>query len=178
MKFSHQPVLLQETIEKLNLKPHALYVDCTLGAAGHSMGMLAIEPTIRLIGIDQDPPQALERAQYRLAAYARQVTLVRDNFRNLRDILSGLHIGAVDGILMDIGGVSSPQLDSAERGFSYQQDAPLDMRMDPGQRLQAETIVNTYSEQQLAEIIRDYGEERWAGRISEFIVSERKKSAA
>ncbi|HHY15956.1 MAG TPA: 16S rRNA (cytosine(1402)-N(4))-methyltransferase RsmH [Firmicutes bacterium] len=174
MKFSHQPVLLQETIEKLNLKPHALYVDCTLGAAGHSMGMLAIEPTIRLIGIDQDP-QALERAQYRLAAYARQVTLVRDNFRNLRDILSGLHIGAVDGILMDIG-VSSPQLDSAERGFSYQQDAPLDMRMDPGQRLQAETIVNTYSEQQLAEIIRDYGEERWAGRISEFIVSERKKA--
>ncbi len=172
MKFSHQPVLFQEAIEQLNLKPHGLYVDCTLGAAGHSMGMLAAEPSIRLVGIDQDP-QALQRAQYRLTAYAERVTLINDNFRNLKDILFRLNISAVDGILMDIG-VSSPQLDSAERGFSYQHDAPLDMRMDPSQKLHAGIIVNNYSERELTEMIQDYGEERWAARISEFVVRERK----
>lgn len=174
MKFSHQPVLFRETIEQLNLKPHGIYVDCTLGAAGHSVGMLVAEPTIRLIGIDLDP-HALQRAAYRLTAYADQVTLVNDNFRNLKKILFELDIRAVDGVLMDIG-VSSPQLDSAERGFSYQHDAPLDMRMDPSQPLHAQTIVNTYSGQQLTEIIKDYGEERWAARISKFIVRERKKA--
>lgn len=174
MKFSHQPVLFRETTEHLALKPHGTYVDCTLGAAGHSVGMLAAEPTIRLIGIDQDP-QALERAEYRLTAYSSQVTLINNNFRNLRKILLELAIPQVDGVLMDIG-VSSPQLDSAERGFSYQQDAALDMRMDPSQLLNAETIVNTYSEQQLTGIFRAYGEERWAARISEFIVNERKRA--
>ena len=174
MKFSHQPVLLRETIEHLNLKPNGIYVDCTLGAAGHSTAILAAEPTVRLIGIDQDP-QALERASLRLAAYAGQVTLVQDNFRNLERILDGLGIGKVDGVLMDIG-VSSPQLDDADRGFSYQQDAPLDMRMDPNQPIDAKTIINTYSAEELTKIIKMYGEERWASRISDFIVRERKRA--
>lgn len=174
MKFSHQPVLLRETIEHLNLKPNGIYVDCTLGAAGHSTAILATEPTVRLIGIDQDP-QALERASLRLAAYTGQVTLVQDNFRNLERILDGLGIGKVDGVLMDIG-VSSPQLDDADRGFSYQQDAPLDMRMDPNQPIDAKTIVNTYSAEELTKIIKMYGEERWASRISDFIVRERKRA--
>src|SRR5690554_436068 len=174
MKFSHQPVLLRETIEHLNLKPNGIYVDCTLGAAGHSTAILAAEPTVRLIGIDQDP-QALERASLRLAAYTGQVTLVQDNFRNLERILDGLGIGKVDGVLMDIG-VSSPQLDDADRGFSYQQDAPLDMRMDPNQPIDAKTIVNTYSAEELTKIIKMYGEERWASRISDFIVRERKRA--
>ncbi|MFY9495036.1 MAG: 16S rRNA (cytosine(1402)-N(4))-methyltransferase RsmH [Limnochordia bacterium] len=174
MKFSHQPVLLRETIEHLNLKPNGIYVDCTLGAAGHSTAILAAEPTVRLIGIDQDP-QALERASLRLAAYTGQVTLVQDNFRNLERILDGLGIGKVDGVLMDIG-VSSPQLDDADRGFSYQQDAPLDMRMDPNQPIDAKTIINTYSAEELTKIIKMYGEERWASRISDFIVRERKRA--
>ena len=174
MKFSHQPVLLRETIEHLNLKPNGIYVDCTLGAAGHSTAILAAEPTVRLIGIDQDP-QALERASLRLAAYTGQVTLVQDNFRNLERILDGLGIGKVDGVLMDIG-VSSPQLDDADRGFSYQQDAPLDMRKDPNQPIDAKTIVNTYSAEELTKIIKMYGEERWASRISDFIVRERKRA--
>lgn len=174
MKFSHQPVLLRETIEHLNLKPNGIYVDCTLGAAGHSTAILAAEPTVRLIGIDQDP-QALERASLRLAAYTGQVTLVQDNFRNLERILDGLGIGKVDGVMMDIG-VSSPQLDDADRGFSYQQDAPLDMRMDPNQPIDAKTIVNTYSAEELTKIIKMYGEERWASRISDFIVRERKRA--
>lgn len=174
MKFSHQPVLLRETIEHLNLKPNGIYVDCTLGAAGHSTAILAAEPTVRLIGIDQDP-QALERASLRLAAYTGQVTLVQDNFRNLERILDGLGIGKVDGVLMDIG-VSSPQLDDADRGFSYQQDAPLDMRMDLNQPIDAKTIVNTYSAEELTKIIKMYGEERWASRISDFIVRERKRA--
>ena len=149
-------------------------MDCTLGAAGHSTAILAAEPTVRLIGIDQDP-QALERASLRLAAYTGQVTLVQDNFRNLERILDGLGIGKVDGVLMDIG-VSSPQLDDADRGFSYQQDAPLDMRMDPNQPIDAKTIVNTYSAEELTKIIKMYGEERWASRISDFIVRERKRA--
>lgn len=171
MNFAHEPVLFQETIQALNLKPEGTYVDCTLGAAGHSLGLLATEPSIRLVGIDQDP-QALERAKYRLATYASQVTLIHGNFRNLRNILHDIGVGPVHGILMDIG-VSSPQLDDGDRGFSYHQEARLDMRMDPENPLDAWTIVNTYSQDQLAKIIANYGEERWASRISEFIVAER-----
>lgn len=174
MHFAHEPVLLKETIQALQLKAGEVYVDCTLGAAGHSLGMLATEPSIRLIGIDQDN-QALERAHYRLAAYAGQVTLVRDNFRNLRSILERMNINKVAGILMDIG-VSSPQLDDGERGFSYHQEARLDMRMDQDSSLDAWTVVNTYSQDQLAKIIAQYGEERWAVRISQFVVSERQKA--
>lgn len=171
MNFAHEPVLFQETIESLALKPGGTYVDCTLGAAGHSLGLLATEPTIKLVGIDQDP-EALERAKYRLATYSSQVTLVRGNFRDLRTILGELSINQVDGILMDIG-VSSPQLDDGERGFSFHQEARLDMRMDPDHPLDAWTLVNTYSQEELYQIIANYGEERWAKRISEFIVSER-----
>lgn len=173
MHFSHEPVLLQETIQALNLKAGETYVDCTLGGAGHSLGMLAQEPTIKLIGIDQDAA-ALERAKYRLTAYIPQVTLVRDNFRNLRAILQGMNITEVAGILMDIG-VSSPQLDDGERGFSYHQDARLDMRMDQSSTLDAWSIVNTYSQKELAEIVSKYGEERWAARIAQFIVAEREE---
>ncbi len=173
MHFAHEPVLLQETIEALDLKSGGIYVDCTLGAAGHSLGMLTTNPDIRLIGIDQDG-EALERAKYRLTAYAPQVTLIRDNFRNLRSILQHMDISEVAGILMDIG-VSSPQLDDGERGFSYHQDARLDMRMDQDSALDAWSIVNTYDEKELAKIILDYGEERWASRIAQFIAAERSR---
>lgn len=175
MQFAHEPVLFKETIQALSLKKEGIYVDCTLGAAGHSLGLLATEPTIRLIGIDQDA-EALERAKYRLAAYVNQVTLVRDNFRNLQTILRRLEISKVDGILLDIG-VSSPQLDDGERGFSYHHDARLDMRMDQDSPLDAWTIVNTYTSEQLAKIIAEYGEERWAVRIGEFIVAQREEAA-
>lgn len=173
MHFSHEPVLPKETIEALDLKAGETYVDCTLGVAGHSLAMLATEPNIRLIGIDQDH-EALDRAKYRLTAYASQVTLVRDNFRNLRSILQRLDITEVAGILMDIG-VSSPQLDDGERGFSYHQEARLDMRMDQESSLDAWLIVNTYDQKELTRIISEYGEERWALRIAEFIVAERAK---
>ena len=173
MHFSHEPVLLKETIEALDLKSGGIYVDCTLGAAGHSLGMLTTNPAIRLIGIDQDG-EALDRARYRLTAYASQITLVRDNFRNLRSILQRMEVSEVAGILMDIG-VSSPQLDDGERGFSYHQDARLDMRMDQDSALDAWTIVNTYDQKELTKIISDYGEERWAVRIAQFIVEERGK---
>ncbi|NMB00100.1 MAG: 16S rRNA (cytosine(1402)-N(4))-methyltransferase RsmH [Firmicutes bacterium] len=175
MHYGHEPVLLQETIQALALKAGEVYVDGTVGAAGHSLGMLATEPTIRLVGIDQDG-DALERAKFRLANYADQVTLIRDNFRNLQSILHSINITQVSGILLDIG-VSSPQLDDGERGFSFHQDARLDMRMDQDAPLDAWTIVNTYSQEELAEIIWQYGEERWAARISEFIVAERAKGS-
>ncbi len=174
MHFAHEPVLFRETIQALDLKAGEIYVDCTLGVAGHSLGMLATEPAIQLIGIDQDT-EALERAKYRLAAYIGQVTLVKDNFRNLKTILQRLNISKVAGILMDIG-VSSPQLDDGERGFSYHQDARLDMRMNQDSPLDAWTVVNTYDEQELTKIILEYGEERWAARIAEFIIAERKTS--
>lgn len=175
MHFAHEPVLLKETIESLDLKSGEIYVDCTLGVAGHSLGMLAAEPNIRLIGIDQDA-EALARARYRLTAYSSQVTLIRGNFRNLRSILRDLKIPAVAGVLMDIG-VSSPQLDDGERGFSYHQEARLDMRMDQDSHLDAWTIVNTYDQEELSKIIYTYGEERWATRIAKFIVQERLQSS-
>lgn len=174
MGFVHEPVLFQETIRLLHLKPGGIYIDCTLGAGGHAAGILAAEPTIRLIGIDQDP-EALERSKFRLTAYAGQVSLVRGNFRDLREICSRLGISKVQGVLMDIG-VSSPQLEIGERGFSYHQDAPLDMRMDPDQAFNAQILVNSYSQEQLSEVIKAYGEEKWAARISAFIVREREKA--
>ncbi|HHW73191.1 MAG TPA: 16S rRNA (cytosine(1402)-N(4))-methyltransferase RsmH [Firmicutes bacterium] len=172
MQFGHEPVLLQETIDALALKPGEVYVDCTVGTAGHSLGMLATEPTIKLIGIDQDEA-ALERAKYRLATFVRQVTLVKGNFRHLRSLLEEQGITEVAGVLIDLG-VSSLQLDEGERGFSYHQDARLDMRMDQDSKLDAWTIVNTFSEDELTRIISEYGEERWAARISRFIVAERR----
>lgn len=173
MEFYHQPVLLTEMIDWLNVQPNGVYLDCTLGGGGHSLAVLSAEPRCRVIGIDQDP-MALEAAKARLAPYRSQVFFVHRNFRYLDQVLIELNISQVDGILFDLG-VSSPQLDQGERGFSYQHDARLDMRMDPNTTVTAYDLVNGLSKAELAKIIRDYGEERWAERIAEFIVNHRQK---
>lgn len=173
MDFVHQPVLLNEVIAGLNLKPNGIYVDCTLGGGGHTQAVLDSQPDVTVIGIDQDP-NALAAAQARLAPYGSRVKYVRDNFRNLDLVLASVDHLYVDGILMDIG-VSSPQLDQKDRGFSYQHDARLDMRMDPMAQISAHDLVNSLTKQELTRIIRDYGEERWANRIAEFIVEHRRE---
>lgn len=173
MDFVHQPVLLNEVIAGLNLKPNGIYVDCTLGGGGHTQAVLDSQPDVTVIGIDQDP-NALAAAQARLAPYGSRVKYVRDNFRNLDRVLASVDHLYVDGILMDIG-VSSPQLDQKDRGFSYQHDARLDMRMDPMAQISAHDLVNSLTKQELTRIIRDYGEERWANRIAEFIVEHRRE---
>lgn len=172
MEYKHVSVLRDESIEGLNVVPSGIYVDGTLGGAGHSeviCGLLGEEG--RLIGIDQDG-EAIENGEKRLAPYKDKVTLVRSNFSRFSAILEELGIDKVDGVLLDLG-VSSRQLDEESRGFSYMQDAPLDMRMDRRQELDAGVIVNTYSSEALTRIIKDYGEERWAKRIADFIVRER-----
>lgn len=171
MEFSHKPVLLQECIDGLNIRPDGIYVDGTLGRGGHSEEILKRLTTGRLIAIDQDQ-QAIDEAGARLAPFADRLTLVKDNFRNVARILQQLEIPGVDGMLFDLG-VSSPQLDDASRGFSYQNDAPLDMRMDKSAPLTAYDVVNGWSESELKRILRDYGEERCAGRIAGQIVRTR-----
>ncbi len=171
MKFQHEPVLLAEVIKSMNLQSDGTYVDCTLGGAGHSLAILQAQSRIKLVGIDQDP-SALLAAKKRLLPYLDRVTFIHDNFKNLSSVLTELNIPRVDGILMDIG-VSSHQFDQAERGFSYQHNAPLDMRMNPQNPVTAKTLVNTLTEHELTQIIFDYGEERWAKRISQFIVEKR-----
>lgn len=171
MEFSHKPVLLQECIDGLNIRPDGIYVDGTLGRGGHSEEILKRLTTGRLIAIDQDQ-QAIDEAGARLAPFADRLTLVKDNFRNVARILQQLEIPGVDGMLFDLG-VSSPQLDDASRGFSYQNDAPLDMRMDKSAPLTAYDVVNSWSESELKRILRDYGEERCAGRIAGQIVRTR-----
>lgn len=171
MEFSHKPVLLQECIDGLNIRPDGIYVDGTLGRGGHSKEILKRLTTGRLIAIDQDQ-QAIDEAGARLAPFADRLTLVKDNFRNVARILQQLEIPGVDGMLFDLG-VSSPQLDDASRGFSYQNDAPLDMRMDKSAPLTAYDVVNGWSESELKRILRDYGEERCAGRIAGQIVRTR-----
>ncbi len=171
MEFSHKPVLLQECIDGLNIRPDGIYVDGTLGRGGHSEEILKRLTTGRLIAIDQDQ-QAIDEAGARLAPFADRLTLVKDNFRNVARILQQLEIPGVDGMLFDLG-VSSPQLDDASRGFSYQNDAPLDMRMDKSAPLTAYDAVNGWSESELKRILRDYGEERCAGRIAGQIVRTR-----
>jgi len=174
MEFSHKPVMLYEVLRGLKLKPGGIYVDCTLGGAGHSAAILReIGEGGRLVGLDRDP-EALAAAKERLAPFGAGVDLVRADFRDLKKVLERLGIEKVDGILFDLG-VSSYQLDNPERGFSYQQDAPLDMRMDQEQALTARELVNNLPVEELAEIIRKYGEERWASRIAKFIGEERKK---
>ena len=170
--FHHVSVLPEETLAALCIRPDGIYVDCTLGGAGHA-GRIAeqLSPKGRLIGIDQDE-LAIAAAQERLAGAKCRVTLVRDNFRNLGAILEHEGISSVDGILFDLG-ISSPQIDTAERGFSYMQDAPLDMRMDRRAEKSARTVVNEYTVEALTEIFYTYGEERWAKRIAAFIVEER-----
>ena len=171
MEFHHISVLLNECIDNLNIKPDGIYVDGTMGGGGHSLEIAKRLTTGRLICIDQDP-NAHEAAGKRLAEYKDRITFVRDNFGNIRNILDSLGIEKIDGMLLDIG-VSSHQLDEAERGFSYQQDAPLDMRMNPDKPFSTYDVVNGYDEDALDRVIFTYGEERWARRIAQFIVKER-----
>lgn len=175
MGFHHISVLLKETIEYLNIRPEGIYVDGTLGGGGHSEAICKkLGQAGRLIGIDQDSA-AIEAAKERLASCEKRITVVRDNYQAMPEILKELNIEKADGIVLDLG-VSSFQLDTKERGFSYRmEDAPLDMRMDDRQRLNACDIVNTYSETELFRMIRDYGEERFAKNIARRIVQVREK---
>ena len=170
-EFYHVSVLLDECIQALNIKPDGIYVDGTLGGAGHSSQIAARLTTGRLIGIDRDP-KALKAAGERLAPYADRVTLVHSNFSQLDEVLDNLGIEGVDGILLDLG-VSSPQLDEAERGFSYMADAPLDMRMNSEDSLTAHEVVNTWPREELRRILYEYGEERYAPQIAAAIERRR-----
>ena len=170
-EFYHVSVLLDECIQALNIKPDGIYVDGTLGGAGHSSQIAARLTTGRLIGIDRDP-KALKAASERLAPYADRVTLVHSNFSQLDEVLDSLGIEGVDGILLDLG-VSSPQLDEAERGFSYMADAPLDMRMNSEDTLSAYEVVNTWPREELRRILYEYGEERYAPQIASAIERRR-----
>ena len=169
--FHHISVLLEESIEALHIRPDGIYLDGTLGGAGHSAQIVQRLTTGLLIGVDRDPA-ALSAAQERLAPWMDRVKLVHANFRELDAILDGLGVRAVDGILLDLG-VSSPQLDEASRGFSYMADAPLDMRMDPSDPLTAYEIVNTWPQEELRRILFAYGEERYAPLIAAAIVRRR-----
>ena len=173
-EFHHVSVLLDECIAGLNIRPEGIYVDGTLGGAGHSSEIVKRLTTGMLIGIDRDPV-ALKAAGERLAPYGDRVKLVHSNFCEMASVLENLGISGVDGILMDLG-VSSPQLDDGERGFSYMVDASLDMRMDSGDALSADTVVNTWSYEELKKILYEYGEERYAPAIAGAIV--RKREAA
>ena len=173
MEFSHRSVLLRECIEGLNIRPDGVYLDGTLGGAGHSCEIASRLETGRLIGVDRDRV-ALAAAAKRLEPYGDRVTLVHSNFRELGGILSGLDISGMDGMLFDLG-VSSPQLDDADRGFSYMADAPLDMRMNREDRLTAYEVVNQWPREELRRILYEYGEERYAGSIAAAIVRSRVK---
>ena len=170
-EFHHVSVLLEECLEGLNIKSDGIYVDGTLGGAGHSSQIVKRLTTGRLIGIDRDPV-ALKAAGERLAPYADRVTLVHSNFCEMDHVLDDLGIEGVDGILLDLG-VSSPQLDEVSRGFSYMGDAPLDMRMNNEDSLTADVVVNTWSQEELKRILYDYGEERYAPQIAAAICRRR-----
>lgn len=173
MNFEHKSVLLSECIKGLNINSNGIYVDGTLGGAGHSHEICNNLSTYgHLIGIDQDT-NALSKSKEVLAHVKNEVTFVNDNFSNVKNILNTLSIEKVDGFLLDLG-VSSHQLDEPSRGFSYMHDAPLDMRMDLNSKFTAFNLINEYSENELNNIIFKYGEERWAKRIANFIVTERK----
>ena len=172
MGFEHKSVLLDETIEALDIRPDGIYVDGTLGGGGHSYEICRrLSDKGRLIGIDQDAA-AIEAAQKRLGEFGDKVTVIRSNYCDMRKELAAMGIAAVDGIVLDLG-VSSYQLDTADRGFTYREDAPLDMRMDQRQEMTARDIVNEYSETELYRIIRDYGEDKFAKNIAKHIVSAR-----
>ncbi|MCA0384278.1 MAG: 16S rRNA (cytosine(1402)-N(4))-methyltransferase RsmH [Firmicutes bacterium] len=171
MSFSHVSVLLKECIEGLNIKPDGIYVDGTLGGGGHSFQILQLLNHGKLIGIDQDT-DALNAATNRLKIFGERFIPVHSNFSNLDRVLADQGIDRIDGLLLDLG-VSSYQLDEAERGFSYMNDGKLDMRMNQSDAFTAYDVVNSYSERKLTEIITDYGEENWANRIAKFIVEAR-----
>ena len=174
MEFVHKSILLDEVIENLNIREDGCYVDGTLGGAGHSYQICThLGEKGRLVGIDQDA-DAIQAATKRLEPYKDKVSIVRSNYVNFDNVLEELGIDKVNGILLDLG-VSSYQLDTAERGFSYRVDAPLDMRMDQRQKMTARDIVNDYSESELYRVIRDYGEDRFAKNIAKHIVAERTK---
>jgi len=174
MEFNHVPVLFEECMDNLNIRPDGVYVDGTLGGGGHAFGIgQRLSEQGLLIGIDRDQ-DALDAAAEKLAPLKCRKILVRSTYAEIKDVLAKENISGIDGALLDIG-VSSFQLDNSERGFSYMQDAPLDMRMNRDDLLTAADVVNGYTKQQLTEIIREYGEERWASRIAEFIVQARKQ---
>ncbi|WP_305302749.1 16S rRNA (cytosine(1402)-N(4))-methyltransferase RsmH [Romboutsia ilealis] len=174
MEFHHVSVLLNECIENLNIKPDGVYVDCTMGGAGHSKEIVKrLSDKGLFIGFDQDK-NAIATAKERLSEYSDRVRFIHSNFENIKEELAKIGVHKIDGVLADLG-VSSHQLDEADRGFSYMQDAPLDMRMDIRCDFSAYDVVNTYSEEELAKIIKDYGEDNWAKRIAKFIVEEREE---
>jgi 16S rRNA (cytosine1402-N4)-methyltransferase len=171
MVFEHKSVLLDEVIENMNIDPAGIYVDGTLGGAGHSYEIVSRLTTGCLIGLDQDDA-AIQAAKKRLAKYGDKVKIIRSNFSEIRTVLGSIQIDKVNGILLDLG-VSSYQLDTPERGFSYSVDAPLDMRMDTRNNITARDIINNYDETRLYRIIRDYGEDRFAKNIAKHIVRAR-----
>lgn len=174
MEFKHVSVLLEETIESLNIKPDGIYVDGTLGGGGHSLEICKkLGDGGRLIGIDQDT-DAIEAATERLENYSDKVTIVHSNYQDTDSVLKELSVGGVDGIVLDLG-VSSYQLDNADRGFTYREDTPLDMRMNRDSQLTAKDIVNDYSESELFRVIREYGEDGFAKNIAKHIVIARQK---
>ncbi|MDN5322143.1 MAG: rRNA (cytosine1402-N4)-methyltransferase [Clostridia bacterium] len=176
MNFEHVPVLLNEIIDILNPQPGDIFVDCTLGGGGHSKAILERTlPHGYLIGIDQDL-NALNAARKNLSRYKDNIIFVHSNYKNLDEIISKYSPEGINGILFDLG-VSSHQLDEKERGFSYMQDAPLNMRMNQTNSFSARDLINSYSEEMLADIIKEYGEERWAKRIAQFIVQARNKKS-
>lgn len=174
LKFVHKSVLLNETVDSLNIKPNGIYIDGTLGGGGHAYEVCKrLGEHGRFIGIDQDA-EAIEAAGLRLAEFGDKVTIVRSNYVDIDNILKSLNISKVNGIMLDLG-VSSHQLDTVERGFSYKENAPLDMRMDVRNPMTAKDIVNNYSEMELYRVIRDYGEDKFAKNIAKHIVNARKE---
>jgi 16S rRNA (cytosine1402-N4)-methyltransferase len=173
--FHHITVLKQEAVHGLNIKPDGIYVDCTLGGAGHTQLIASkLNETGKLIAIDQDEV-ALQNAREKLLEFGERIILVKNNFRNIRSVIADLNLEGVDGILYDLG-VSSPQLDEGERGFSYHEDAPLDMRMDRDQDITAYTIVNEWEEKELANILFHYGEEKFSRQIAREINKAREQA--
>ena len=174
MEFKHIPIMFDDCMRMLNIKPDGIYVDGTLGGGGHSLGICErLSGSGRLIGIDRDR-EAIEAASKRLEAHKSKITLVHNNYADIKEILSCLGIEKIDGALLDLG-VSSYQLDNPERGFSYMHNAPLDMRMNREDKLSAYEVVNDYPVRDIARILKEYGEEHWASRIAQFIADYRKK---
>lgn len=173
MEFKHISVLLEESLKGLNIDKDGIYIDGTMGGAGHSLEIVKRLDKGKLIGVDQDI-NAINKSKEKLKEYKDKIILVHDNFKNIKKILNDLNIEKVDGVLLDLG-VSSHQLDTGERGFSYHKDALLDMRMNEDESISAKDIVNNYSLEELDKIIKEYGEERWSKRIAHFIVDKRKE---